>query len=62
MIDILVQMQVVEKYLGRVKEEGLQHLHSKKDFLKAVGEMWEVCKANPQLKISFQLNNMEDLV
>lgn len=60
MTDILVQMQTVNKYNQEFHLQGLDHFSNKKEFLQAVGKIWDAVKDNSNLKASFQLTNMNE--
>lgn len=60
MIDILVQIQTVNKYKGEFAFQGLDHFSSKKEFLSTVGKIWDAVRDNSNLKASFQLTNMNE--
>lgn len=60
MTDILVQMQVVQKYNHEFHTQGLDHFSTKKEFLNQCGEIWDIIKQYPEMKATLSLTNMEE--
>ena len=59
MTDILVIFHSQEKLSGNEAMKGVEHFTTKTSFLKAVGVVWDTVKEYPEIKCSFQLNNLE---